>query len=159
MRYPVPCIEPDEQWLWSPEQLLRSPSAARGMQLEVELFLRAHSVQMLSNVCDNLPQLGPDTFVFAAVFLQRFYMRVAFQEFLPRARLAVLPYPKLMSDQDVIPAAIFLGTKAAERPVRLSDIVQTCLAREAKLAGEDESSIAAIKLSKVGSETSFSEAV
>ena len=74
------------QWLWSPQDLANSPSVLEGMPVEIELFLRAYSIQVLFNVCESVERLALHAHLFGAVFLHRFYMRNSFQRYSPRVR-------------------------------------------------------------------------
>ena len=66
--------ETEKQWLFSEEELRRTPSVIDGMTIETERELRAKGVNFISQIgiMLKLPQLTLST---AAVFFNRFLMR------------------------------------------------------------------------------------
>lgn len=71
--------ESEQQWLYSDQELLASPSIVDGMPVETEREARSKGVNFITQVgiMLKLPQTTVST---AAVFLNRFLMRISLVE-------------------------------------------------------------------------------
>ncbi|PLB40891.1 putative cyclin [Aspergillus candidus] len=104
------------QWLFTDEELTRSPSLLDGMKLEAEHMSRSKGVNFIMQVgiMLKLPQL---TLATAAVYLHRFFMRFSMVD-LPQ-RPGMHPYP-------IAATALFLATKVEENVRRMRELVMSC---------------------------------
>lgn len=67
-------VDSDDQWIFSEEEVKRSPSVEHGISSEDERIRRAKGVNFLGQA-GLLLQLPPHVLGSAAVFFHRFYMR------------------------------------------------------------------------------------
>ncbi|OJJ99212.1 hypothetical protein ASPACDRAFT_79123 [Aspergillus aculeatus ATCC 16872] len=104
------------QWLFTDEELTRTPSQLDGMKMEAENISRSKGVNFISQVgiMLKLPQL---TLATAAVYLHRFFMRYSMVD-LPQ-RPGMHPYP-------IAATALFLATKVDENVRRMKELVVAC---------------------------------
>ncbi|PYH39013.1 putative cyclin [Aspergillus neoniger CBS 115656] len=103
-------------WIFTDEELTRTPSQLDGMTLEAEHMSRSKGVNFINQVgiMLKLPQL---TLATAAVYLHRFYMRHSMVD-LPQ-RPGIHPYTTAA-------AALFLATKVEENVRRMKELVVAC---------------------------------
>ncbi|KAI9044455.1 putative cyclin [Aspergillus affinis] len=121
-RRPIPApsnpvlLEIQSQWLFTDEELARTPSQLDGMKLEVENTSRSKGVNFITQVgiMLKLPQL---TLATAAVYLHRFFMRWSMVD-LPQ-RPGMHPYP-------IAATSLFLATKVEENVRRMRELVVAC---------------------------------
>ncbi|PLB53020.1 cyclin-like protein [Aspergillus steynii IBT 23096] len=121
-RRPVPApsnpvlLAIQSQWLFTDEELTRTPSQLDGMKLEAENTSRSKGVNFITQVgiMLKLPQL---TLATAAVYLHRFFMRFSMVD-LPQ-RPGMHPYP-------IAATSLFLATKVEENVRRMREIVVAC---------------------------------
>lgn len=104
------------QWLFTDEELTRTPSQLDGMKLETEHISRSKGVNFITQVgiMLKLPQL---TLATAAVYLHRFFMRFSMVD-LPQ-RPGMHPYP-------IAATSLFLATKVEENVRRMKELVVSC---------------------------------
>lgn len=104
------------QWLFSDDELTRTPSQLDGMKLENEHISRSKGVNFITQVgiMLKLPQL---TLATAAVYIHRFFMRFSMVD-LPQ-RPGMHPYP-------IAATSLFLATKVEENVRRMKEIVVSC---------------------------------
>ncbi|PYH61567.1 putative cyclin [Aspergillus niger CBS 101883] len=107
---------PPAHWIFTDEELTRTPSQLDGMALEAEHMSRSKGVNFINQVgiMLKLPQL---TLATAAVYLHRFYMRHSMVD-LPQ-RPGIHPYTTAA-------AALFLATKVEENVRRMKELVVAC---------------------------------
>ncbi|GAA6011530.1 hypothetical protein JCM11491_004677 [Sporobolomyces phaffii] len=110
-KYPASSTE--SQWFFTPRELERSPSIERGMDPREERRNRQKMISFLWQIRVVSRRLRPPQTVInaAATLLQRFYMRVAFQDW---------------DKYTAVGAALFLAYKVEELPVN-SKLVTTVL--------------------------------
>lgn len=111
-----PVIERNQsQWLFTPEELLRTPSLLDGMPVEQELANRQKGVNFITQVgiMLKLPQL---TLATASVYLHRFFMRHAM----------VQNNKPGLHHYSVAATAIFLATKVEENYRKMRELVVAC---------------------------------
>ncbi|KAH8423898.1 putative cyclin [Aspergillus melleus] len=121
-RRPIPApsnpvlLEIQSQWLFTDEELARTPSQLDGMKLEAENTSRSKGVNFITQVgiMLKLPQL---TLATAAVYLHRFFMRFSMVD-LPQ-RPGMHPYP-------IAATSLFLATKVEENVRRMRELVVAC---------------------------------
>ncbi|PYH98315.1 cyclin-like protein [Aspergillus ellipticus CBS 707.79] len=103
-------------WLFTDEELTRTPSQLDGMTMEAEHTSRSKGVNFISQVglLLKLPQL---TLATAAVYFHRFYMRYSMVD-LPQ-RPGIHPYTTAAT-------ALFLATKVEENVRRMKELVVAC---------------------------------
>ncbi|KAF2236800.1 cyclin-like protein, partial [Viridothelium virens] len=108
--------ETEKQWLFSEDELRRTPSVADGMTPETERELRGKGVNFISQVgiMLKLPQLTLST---AAVFFNRFLMRNS---------LVDKPGRKALHHYQVAATAVFLATKVEENCRKVKELVIAC---------------------------------
>ncbi|KAK4695553.1 hypothetical protein P7C70_g8529, partial [Phenoliferia sp. Uapishka_3] len=111
----APVTAADEQWFYSPRELLHTPTIKAGFSPKVEGHLRALAIKRLLCLKDamNPPQL---VIAAAATYLHRFYMRESFQDW---------PW------QIMAASAFFLASKVEEQARRLKDVVSATLELDA----------------------------
>ncbi|KAF7134014.1 hypothetical protein CNMCM5793_005594 [Aspergillus hiratsukae] len=104
------------QWLFTDEELTRTPSQLDGMKMEAEHISRSKGVNFITQVgiMLKLPQL---TLATAAVYLHRFFMRYSMVD-IPQ-RSGMHPYP-------IAATALFLATKVEENVRRMRELVVAC---------------------------------
>ncbi|GIK01447.1 hypothetical protein Aspvir_005483 [Aspergillus viridinutans] len=104
------------QWLFTDEELTRTPSQLDGMKMEAEHTSRSKGVNFITQVgiMLKLPQL---TLATAAVYLHRFFMRYSMVD-IPQ-RPGMHPYP-------IAATALFLATKVEENVRRMRELVVAC---------------------------------
>lgn len=104
------------QWLFTDEELTRTPSQLDGMKMEAEHMSRSKGVNFITQVgiMLKLPQL---TLATAAVYMHRFFMRFSMVD-LPQ-RPGLHPYP-------IAATSLFLATKVEENVRRMREIVVSC---------------------------------
>ncbi|KIV94891.1 hypothetical protein PV10_02612 [Exophiala mesophila] len=103
------------QFLFSPEELLRSPSILEGMSVAQELSNRQKGVNFITQVgiMLKLPQL---TLCTASVYLHRFFMRHAMAQ----------PNKPGLHHYSVAATALFLATKVEENYRKMRELVVAC---------------------------------
>ncbi|KIW10357.1 hypothetical protein PV08_11319 [Exophiala spinifera] len=111
-----PVIERTQsQWLFSPDELLLSPSIVEGMPVAQELANRQKGVNFITQVgiMLKLPQL---TLATASVYLHRFFMRHAM----------VQSNKPGLHHYSVAATALFLATKVEENYRKMRELVVAC---------------------------------
>lgn len=109
-------IERDQsQWLFTPAELLRSPSILDGLSVAQELANRQKGVNFITQVgiMLKLPQL---TLATASVYLHRFFMRHGMQQ----------PNKPGLHHYSVAATALFLATKVEENCRKMRELVVAC---------------------------------
>ena len=104
------------QWLFTDEELTRTPSQLDGMKFEEEHTSRSKGVNFITQVgiMLKLPQL---TIATAAVFLHRFFMRFSMVD---------LPGRRGMHPYAIAATSLFLATKVEENTRRMRELVVAC---------------------------------
>ncbi|KAJ9382750.1 hypothetical protein DTO063F5_5589 [Paecilomyces variotii] len=121
-RRPVPApsnpvlLASQSQWLFTDEELTRTPSLLDGMTIEAEHTSRSKGVNFITQVgiMLKLPQL---TLATASVYLHRFFVRYSMVD-LPH-RPGMHPYP-------IAATSLFLATKVEENCRKMREIVVAC---------------------------------
>lgn len=98
------------KWLFTDDELRRSPSVQTGHTVEREGGERGKGCEFIFRVCYKL-RIPQQTISTACVFLHRFYMRHALREY---------------HYYEVAATAVFLATKCEETVRKLRDIVIAC---------------------------------
>lgn len=111
----------ERQWLFSAEELRRTPSSQSGHSIEREKTERMKGCDFVLKVGMKL-RLPQPTLATACVFLHRFYMRFPLREF---------------HHYEIGATALFLATKCEETGRKLSDNVIAC----AKTAIKNDSAV------------------
>ncbi|PWY92599.1 cyclin-like protein [Aspergillus heteromorphus CBS 117.55] len=103
-------------WLFTDEELTRTPSQLDGMTMEAEHTSRSKGVNFISQVglLLRLPQL---TLATAAVYFHRFYMRYSMVD---------LPQRPGMHPYTTAATSLFLATKVEENVRRMKELVIAC---------------------------------
>ncbi|KAI9808953.1 MAG: Cyclin- protein fam58a [Pycnora praestabilis] len=106
----------ESQWIFSDEELSRTPSALDGMPLEKERESRGKGVNFITQVgiMLKLPQL---TLATASVFLHRFFMRYSMVDVPGRPGLHYYA---------IAATSIFLATKVEENCRKMRELVIAC---------------------------------
>ena len=106
--------EAEAQWLFTPAELLNTPTIQDGMSVGEERDIRAKGVNFIVQVgiMLKLPQLTLST---AAIFFQRFLMRASLKK--PRGDI-----PKLHHYQ-IAATALFLATKVEESCRKMKEMI------------------------------------
>lgn len=109
-------LETQSQWLFTDEELTRTPSQLDGMSMEAEHTSRSKGVNFIVQVgiMLKLPQL---TLATASVYLHRFFMRYSMVD-LPN-RPGMHPYP-------IAATSLFLASKMEENCRKMKDFVVAC---------------------------------
>ncbi|KAL4979308.1 hypothetical protein BDW66DRAFT_157509 [Aspergillus desertorum] len=102
-----------KQWLFTDEELSRSPSQLDGMTVETENLNRSKGVNFITQVGIML-KLPQPTLATAAVYLHRFFMRYALAD--KPERPGIHPYP-------IAATSLFLATKVEENVRRMKELV------------------------------------
>lgn len=102
-----------KQWLFTDEELTRSPSQLSGMTVENENLHRSKGVNFITQVGIML-KLPQPTLATAAVYLHRFFMRYAIAD--KPERPGIHPYP-------IAATSLFLATKVEENVRRMKELV------------------------------------
>ncbi|KAL6236894.1 hypothetical protein BDW75DRAFT_205570 [Aspergillus navahoensis] len=102
-----------KQWLFTDEELSRSPSQLDGMTVETENLNRSKGVNFITQVGIML-KLPQPTLATAAVYLHRFFMRYAIAD--KPERPGIHPYP-------IAATSLFLATKVDENVRRMKELV------------------------------------
>lgn len=107
----------ESQWLFSDEELLRTPSILDGLPPEKERDNRAKGVNFILQVgiMLKLPQI---TLATASVFLHRFYMRHSMEDGVDRKGLHYYP---------IAATCLFLATKVEENCRKMRELVIACV--------------------------------
>ena len=98
------------KWLFTDDELHRSPSVQTGHTVERELSERGKGCEFIFKVCYKL-RVPQQTISTACVFLHRFYMRHSLREY---------------HYYEVAATCVFLATKCEETVRKLRDIVVAC---------------------------------
>ncbi|BFZ58738.1 hypothetical protein PYCC9005_005803 [Savitreella phatthalungensis] len=98
------------KWLFTDEELLRTPSIQTGHDAAREAIERGKGCDFVQRVCHKL-HLPPPTLATASIFLHRFYMRHSLREY---------------HYYEVAATCVFLATKCEETVKKLRDIVIAC---------------------------------
>ncbi|KAL8281023.1 hypothetical protein RQP46_006702 [Phenoliferia psychrophenolica] len=108
---PVALPTNEEQWLYSPLELLHTPSIRSGWSPSLEVNTRALAVHRLMCLKDvfQTPQIVVNT---AATYLHRFYMRESFHQY---------------AWETLASSSFFLASKVEENQRRLKDVVSVSL--------------------------------
>jgi protein BUR2 len=109
-------IERDQsQWLFTPTEMLRTPSVLEGLPVAQEVANRQKGVNFITQVgiMLKLPQL---TLATASVYLHRFFMRHAMQQ----------PNKPGLHHYSVAATALFLATKVEENCRKMRELVVAC---------------------------------
>ncbi|KAL4884683.1 cyclin-like protein [Aspergillus karnatakaensis] len=104
------------QWLFSNEELARTPSQLDGMKPEQETIQRSKGVTFITQVGIML-KLPQPTLATAAVYFHRFFMRFSMVD--KPDRPGMHPYP-------IAGTSLFLATKVEENVRRMKEIVVAC---------------------------------
>ncbi|KAI9714095.1 MAG: hypothetical protein M1812_006542 [Candelaria pacifica] len=106
----------ESQWIFTEEELARTPSALDGMSLEQERENRGKGVNFITQVGIQLklPQL---TLATASIFLQRFFMRHTMVD---------KPDRPALHYYTVAATATFLATKVEENCRKMREIIVAC---------------------------------
>ncbi|KAI9821369.1 MAG: Cyclin- protein fam58a [Thelocarpon impressellum] len=106
----------ESQWIFTEEELLRTPSALDGLPLEQERENRAKGVNFITQVgiMLKLPQL---TLATASVFMHRFFMRYSMVE---KAGRQAFHYYAIAA------TSVFLATKVEENCRKMRELVIAC---------------------------------
>lgn len=104
------------QWLFTDEELTRTPSLLDGMKFEAEQTSRSKGVNFIAQVGIML-KLPQPTLATAAVYMHRFFMRFSMVD-LPQ-RPGMHPYP-------IAATSLFLAMKVEENIRRMKEIVIAC---------------------------------
>ncbi|KAL5002291.1 cyclin-like protein [Aspergillus recurvatus] len=102
-----------KQWLFTDEELSRSPSQLDSMTVETENLNRSKGVNFITQVGIML-KLPQPTLATAAVYLHRFFMRFAIAD--KPERPGIHPYP-------IAATSLFLATKVEENVRRMKELV------------------------------------
>ena len=107
----------ESQWLFTEEELLRTPSILDGLPAEKERENRSKGVNFIIQVgiMLKLPQI---TLATAAVFLHRFYMRYSMHD---------LPGKPGHHYYSMAATSLFLATKVEENCRKMKDLVIACV--------------------------------
>ncbi len=104
------------QWLFTEEELSRSPSQRDGMSMDTELLHRSKGVNFITQVGIML-KLPQPTLATAAVYLHRFFMRYVMSERPDRPGIHAYP---------IAATSLFLATKVEENVRRMKELVVAC---------------------------------
>lgn len=104
------------QWLFTEEELSRSPSQREGMSIDTELLHRSKGVNFITQVGIML-KLPQPTLATAAVYLHRFFMRYVMSERPDRPGIHAYP---------IAATSLFLATKVEENVRRMKELVVAC---------------------------------
>lgn len=128
-------VETEQQWLFTEDELLRSPSICDGMPPEEERMLRSKGVNFITQVGIML-KLSHSTLGTAAVFFNRFLMRRSLVE-----RDGIKPLHQYVFSshlwmpqnegtdeivQQVAAVSVFLATKVEEHVRKVKELVIAC---------------------------------
>ncbi|RDW86423.1 putative cyclin [Aspergillus mulundensis] len=102
-----------QQWLFTDEELARSPSQLDGMTAEIENLNRSKGVNFITQVGMML-KLPQPTLATAAVYLHRFFMRFGIAD--RPERPGIHAYP-------IAATSLFLATKVEENVRRMKELV------------------------------------
>ncbi|KAH7139344.1 cyclin-like protein [Dendryphion nanum] len=117
-RPPPPALaEAEQQWIFSDDELLQTPSILDGMSPEEERTLRRKGVNFILQVGMML-KLPQTTLGTAAVFFNRFLMRNS---------LKSRPGFKALHHYQVAATALFLATKVEENCRKMKELVIACV--------------------------------
>ncbi len=107
----------EAQWLFSDEELLRTPSILDGMTPEKERDNRAKGVNFILQIgiMLKLPQI---TLATASVFLHRFYMRNSMEDG---------PGHKGLHFYPIAATCLFLATKVEENCRKMKELIMACV--------------------------------
>ena len=107
----------ESQWLFSDEELSRTPSILDGLTLEKERDNRAKGVNFIlqAGIMLKLPQI---TLATASVFLHRFYMRHSMEDGADHKGLHYYP---------MAATCLFLATKVEENCRKMRELVIACV--------------------------------
>ncbi|KAL1986242.1 hypothetical protein VTN96DRAFT_6757 [Rasamsonia emersonii] len=109
-------LEAQSQWLFTDEELTRTPSQLDGMSMEAEHTSRSKGVNFIVQVGIML-KLPQPTLATASVYLHRFFMRYSMVD-LPN-RPGMHPYP-------IAATSLFLASKMEENCRKMKDFVVAC---------------------------------
>ncbi|KAL4915287.1 cyclin-like protein [Aspergillus aurantiobrunneus] len=104
------------QWLFTDEELSRSPSQLDGMDMKTENLNRSKGVNFITQVGIML-KLPQPTLATAAVYLHRFFMRYVIAD--RPERPGIHAYP-------IAATSLFLATKVEENVRRMKELVVAC---------------------------------
>ncbi|KAF2791491.1 cyclin-like protein [Melanomma pulvis-pyrius CBS 109.77] len=114
---PPAVVEAEQQWIFSEEELLRTPSIMDGMSPEDERMHRRKGVNFILQVGMML-KLPQTTLSTAAVFFNRFVMRNS---------LKARPGYKPLHQYQIAATALFLATKVEENCRKMKELVIACV--------------------------------
>lgn len=111
----LPHDRAQSQWLFTPAELLKTPSILEGLPVTQELANRQKGVSFITQVgiMLKLPQL---TLATASVFLHRFYMRYPMK----------VNNDKGIHHYQVAATALFLATKVEENCRKMKELIVAC---------------------------------
>lgn len=106
--------EKEAQWLFTDEELARTPSIEDGMLAAQEQELRSKGLHFIMQVAImlKLPQLTLST---AGIFFNRFLMRYSL--------VKTASHPKPLHHFQIAATALFLSTKTTETPRKLKELI------------------------------------
>ncbi|KAF2191178.1 cyclin-like protein [Zopfia rhizophila CBS 207.26] len=117
-RPPPPAVaEAEQQWIFSEEELLQTPSVVDGMPADEEKTIRRKGVNFILQVGMML-KLPQTTLSTAAVFFNRYLMR--------RSLVAQAGYKPLHHYQ-IAATSLFLATKVEENCRKMKELVVACV--------------------------------
>ncbi|KAF2712691.1 cyclin-like protein [Pleomassaria siparia CBS 279.74] len=114
---PPVVVEAEQQWIFSEEELLRTPSIVDGMSPEEERQTRRKGVNFILQVGMML-KLPQTTLSTAAIFFNRFVMRNS---------LKARPGYKPLHQYQIAATALFLATKVEENCRKMKELVIACV--------------------------------
>lgn len=107
----------EEQWIFTEEEIVNSPSVQHGMTPAEEHELRKKAIHFINQVgiAIKVPQL---TLYTASIFLNRFFMRNSLKQ--------VSGYPKPLHHYQIGAVALFIASKVDENARKTKDFVVAC---------------------------------
>ena len=106
----------DQQWCFTKEDLLATPSARDGMAAAEERELRAKGVNFIAQVCAMM-HCPPHVMAAAAVFLNRFLMRRS---------LVNTAQARALHHYQVAATAVYIALKTEEHYRRTRELIVAC---------------------------------
>ncbi|KZZ90910.1 cyclin [Ascosphaera apis ARSEF 7405] len=127
-------LNTQSQWLFSKDDLARSPSVLDGMPIDVEHTNRSKGINFILQVGITL-KLPQNTLFTASIYLHRFFMRYSMKS---------LPNRPALHFYDVAGTALFLATKVDENCRKFKDYIITCArvgSKDPKMIIDEQSKI------------------
>lgn len=114
---PPAVVEAEQQWIFTEDELLQTPSIVDGMPVEEERMLRRKGVNFILQVGMML-KLPQTTLSTAAVFFNRYLMRNSLK---PRQGYKPLHHYQIAA------TALFMATKVEENCRKMKELVVACV--------------------------------